>query len=133
MSSQQVYEALNDPWFDPVKWLVCICICMQENVYAEVKWNLSPERPCRPYLFIVAYHDIEAGEEIVLNNGAQYWKVMAKELRQAHAQEWAEAESSRGSAGCCKSFCWLMKCVKQKFKAVLTLTSTPKTFSVYDV
>ena len=65
---------------------------MQENVYASVKWDLSPERPCRPYVFIYAYNDIPAGSEIVLNYGPQYWKVMAKELRAAHAHEWAKAE-----------------------------------------
>ena len=47
-------------------------VCLQENVYAEVKWDLSPDRPCRPYLFIVANHDVQAGTEIVLNYGSQY-------------------------------------------------------------
>ena len=65
---------------------------MQENVYPSVKWDLSPERSFRPYLFIYAYHDIPTGSEIILNYGPQYWKVMAKDLRAAHAHEWARAE-----------------------------------------
>ena len=106
-------------------------VCLQENVYAEVKWDLSPDRPCRPYLFIVAYHDVQAGTEIVLNCGSQYCQ--AGKLWQRNCAKpmhrILNGRRPRVSAGNCKSFYEESQCGKQKSCLNIDL-NTETVFSV---